>query len=77
MTDRERQQEATKRFLCCCGSTLMWEYSSYGIRIICYDFLTRDAEQRPDKQHDEPTAWCASREDAVQIREVIRAMTRD
>lgn len=77
MTDLERQQEAAKGFLCRCGSTLVFESCHEGTRIVCYDLSRRTQRSQKIKEHDEPTAWYASREDAVQIREVIRAMTRD
>jgi hypothetical protein len=77
MTDRERQETAAKRFLCRCGSTLVFEISSFGYRIICFDVSRNTRGRAQGLAHDEPTAWCASREDALQIREVIREMTRD
>ena len=69
-----REEKCAKQFLCVCGSTLVFEWNGEGqCRIVCFDRL--GGREQPC-QHNEPTAWCATRQDAIQLREVLRAMTR-
>lgn len=74
--EAERERILRESFLCRCGRSLCFENGTDGkVRVACYVFAFKLLnDYRHLLEHDEPTAWCDSKDDARQVWLMVKTL---